>query len=151
MLERNVPIRVLIAKPGLDGHDRGAKVVTMALKNAGMEVIYTGLHQTVDQIINAAIQEDVNVIGLSILSGAHHPIAEKLMKRIRENKMNDVMKTLTIFAAIFIPLTFIAGIYGMNFEFMPELKLRWGYPVLLLAMLAIGVSLLMYFRKKKWL
>ena len=87
----NKKIRILIAKPGLDGHDRGVKVIAQLLRDAGMEVIYTGLHQTVDQIINAAIQEDVNVIGLSILSGAHHPIAEKLMKRIRENKMNDVM------------------------------------------------------------
>ena len=87
----NKKIRILIAKPGLDGHDRGVKVIAQLLRDAGMEVIYTGLHQTVDQIINAAIQEDVNVIGLSILSGAHYPIAEKLMKRIRENKMNDVM------------------------------------------------------------
>ena len=84
-------IRILIAKPGLDGHDRGVKVVAQLLRDAGMEVIYTGLHQTVDQIINAAIQEDVNVIGLSILSGAHYPITERLMKRIKENKMNDVM------------------------------------------------------------
>jgi len=87
----NKKIRILIAKPGLDGHDRGVKVIAQLLRDAGMEVIYTGLHQTVDQIINAAIQEDVNVIGLSILSGAHYPIAEKLMKRIKENKMNDVM------------------------------------------------------------
>ena len=69
-------IRVLVAKPGLDGHDRGAKVVAQALRDAGMEVIYTGLHQTVDQIVNAAIQENVDVIGLSILSGAHIPLCE---------------------------------------------------------------------------
>jgi methylmalonyl-CoA mutase C-terminal domain/subunit len=86
----NKKIRILIAKPGLDGHDRGVKVVAQLLRDAGMEVIYTGLHQTVDQIINAAIQEDVNVIGLSILSGAHFPIAEKLMRRLKENKMKDV-------------------------------------------------------------
>ena len=67
-------IRILVAKPGLDGHDRGAKVVAQALRDAGMEVIYTGLHQTVDQIVNTAIQEDVDVIGLSIMSGAHLPI-----------------------------------------------------------------------------
>jgi len=83
-------IRILVAKPGLDGHDRGAKVVAQALRDGGMEVIYTGLHQTVDQIINAAIQEDVDVIGLSIMSGAHLPICDKLMRRMREKKMEDV-------------------------------------------------------------
>lgn len=84
-------IRILVAKPGLDGHDRGAKVVAQALRDAGMEVIYTGLHQTIDQIINAAIQEDVDVIGLSIMSGAHLPICEKLMKNMKEKKMEDIM------------------------------------------------------------
>jgi methylmalonyl-CoA mutase, C-terminal domain len=83
-------IRVLVAKPGLDGHDRGAKVVALALKDAGMEVIYTGLHQTADQIIKTAIQEDVDVIGLSIMSGAHLPICEKIMKKMRDEKMDDV-------------------------------------------------------------
>ena len=82
-MEGQAGIRVLIAKPGLDGHDRGAKVVAHALKEAGMEVIYTGLHRTVDQIVTIAIQEDVDVIGLSIMSGAHIPLTEKLMKRIR--------------------------------------------------------------------
>jgi methylmalonyl-CoA mutase, C-terminal domain len=82
-------IRVLIGKPGLDGHDRGAKVVAHALKEAGMEVIYTGLHKTVDQIIQTAIQEDVDVIGLSIMSGAHIPIMDKLMKRVREEGLQD--------------------------------------------------------------
>ena len=77
------PIRVLIAKPGLDGHDRGAKVVALALRDAGMEVIYTGLHRTVDEIVAAAIQEDVDVIGLSILSGAHLPISEKLLAQLK--------------------------------------------------------------------
>ncbi len=84
-------IRVLIAKPGLDGHDRGVKVVAQLLRDAGMEVIYTGLHQTVEQIIETAVQEDVNVIGLSILSGAHYPITEKLMKGLIEKDMNDVL------------------------------------------------------------
>ena len=84
-------IRILVAKPGLDGHDRGAKVIAQALRDAGMEVIYTGLHQTVDQIINTALQEDVEVIGLSIMSGAHLPICEKLMKRIKDKKMGDTL------------------------------------------------------------
>ncbi len=83
-------IRVLVAKPGLDGHDRGAKVVAQALKEAGMEVIYTGLHQTIDQIIQTAIQEDVDVIGLSILSGAHLPICEELIQKMKEKGMEDV-------------------------------------------------------------
>ena len=84
-------IKVLIAKPGLDGHDRGAKVVAHALKEAGMEVIYTGLHKTVDQIIRIAIQEDVDVIGLSIMSGAHLPLVEKLMKLVRQEGISDKM------------------------------------------------------------
>ncbi len=83
-------IRVLVAKPGLDGHDRGAKVVALALRDAGFEVIYTGLHQTVEQIVEAAIQEDVDVIGISVLSGAHLPISKKLMAKLRESKMDDV-------------------------------------------------------------
>ena len=85
------PIRVLIAKPGLDGHDRGAKVVALALRDAGFEVIYTGLHQTVDQIVEAAMQEDVAVIGLSILSGAHLPIAEKLTEQLNSLGFNPVL------------------------------------------------------------
>ena len=84
-------IRVLVAKPGLDGHDRGAKVVAQALRDAGMEVIYTGLHQTIDQIISAAIQENVDVIGLSILSGAHIPLCEKLMRRIKEENLSGIL------------------------------------------------------------
>jgi methylmalonyl-CoA mutase C-terminal domain/subunit len=84
-------IRVLIAKPGLDGHDVGAKVVAHALRDAGMEVIYTGLHQTVEQILNTALQEDVDVIGLSILSGTHLPIAEKLMAGLRKEKAEDIL------------------------------------------------------------
>jgi methylmalonyl-CoA mutase C-terminal domain/subunit len=83
-------IRILVAKAGLDGHDRGAKVVAFALRDAGMEVIYTGLHQTVDQIVNTAIQEAVDVIGLSIMSGAHLPICEKLVKKMEQEKIKDV-------------------------------------------------------------
>ncbi len=85
------PIRVLVAKPGLDGHDRGAKVIARALRDAGMEVIYTGLRQTPEMIVNAALQEDVQVIGLSILSGAHNAIVPRLMQLLRENDMQDVM------------------------------------------------------------
>jgi methylmalonyl-CoA mutase C-terminal domain/subunit len=90
-LESAREIRVLIAKPGLDGHDRGAKVVAHALKEAGMEVIYTGLHKTVDQIVRIAIQEDVDIIGLSIMSGAHLPIVEKLMKLTSRKGIGDKM------------------------------------------------------------
>jgi len=84
-------IRILVAKPGLDGHDRGAKVVAQALRDAGMEVIYTGLHQSIDQIINTALQEGVDVIGLSIMSGAHLPICEKLVKKMKEKKLDDIL------------------------------------------------------------
>jgi methylmalonyl-CoA mutase C-terminal domain/subunit len=87
----NKTIRILIAKPGLDGHDRGVKVVAQLLRDAGMEVIYTGLHQTVEQIIETAVQEDVSVIGLSILSGAHFPITKKLMEGLKKNAMNDIL------------------------------------------------------------
>ncbi|RLC27551.1 MAG: methylmalonyl-CoA mutase [Deltaproteobacteria bacterium] len=82
-------IRVLLAKPGLDGHDRGAKVVAHAMREAGMEVIYTGLHQTVPAILNQAIQEDADVIGLSIMSGAHIPICRKLMALLKEADVRD--------------------------------------------------------------
>ncbi len=84
------PIRVLVAKPGLDGHDRGAKVIARALRDAGMEVIYTGLRQTPEMIVNAALQEDVQVIGLSILSGAHNAIVPRVMDLLREKDMLDV-------------------------------------------------------------
>src|SRR5512132_1049154 len=83
-------IRVLVAKPGLDGHDRGAKVIARALRDAGMEVIYTGLRQTPEMIVNAALQEDVQVIGLSILSGAHNAIVPRVMELLRQNHMGDV-------------------------------------------------------------
>ena len=84
------PIRVLVAKPGLDGHDRGAKVIARALRDAGMEVIYTGLRQTPEMIVNAALQEDVQVIGLSILSGAHNAIVPRVLELLREHDMSDV-------------------------------------------------------------
>jgi methylmalonyl-CoA mutase C-terminal domain/subunit len=87
------PIRVLIAKPGLDGHDRGAKVVAAALRDAGMEVIYTGLHQTPEMIANAAIQEDVDVIGLSILSGAHMTLFPRVRQLMLEAGRDDVLIT----------------------------------------------------------
>ena len=87
-------IRVLVAKPGLDGHDRGAKVIARALRDAGMEVIYTGLRQTPEMIVNAALQEDVQVIGLSILSGAHTAIVPRLMELLAEKQMTDVMVVL---------------------------------------------------------
>jgi len=84
-------IRVLIAKPGLDGHDRGAKVIARAMRDAGMEVIYTGLRQSPEMIVSAALQEDVHAIGLSILSGAHKAIVPRVMKLLRENGMTDVL------------------------------------------------------------
>jgi methylmalonyl-CoA mutase, C-terminal domain len=83
--------RVVIAKPGLDGHDRGAKVIARALRDAGMEVIYTGLRQTPEQIVSAALQEDADVIGLSILSGAHMHICPRIVELLREHKMDDVL------------------------------------------------------------
>jgi methylmalonyl-CoA mutase C-terminal domain/subunit len=89
MAERK--IRILIAKPGLDGHDRGAKVIVRALRDAGMEAIYTGLRQTPEQIVQAALQEDVDAIGVSILSGAHNYVMPRIMELMRENKMDDVL------------------------------------------------------------
>jgi methylmalonyl-CoA mutase C-terminal domain/subunit len=87
------PIRVLVAKVGLDGHDRGAKVIASFLRNAGMEVIYTGLHQTPESVVNTALQEDVDVIGLSILSGAHNTAFPKVMKIMKEKGLDDVLLT----------------------------------------------------------
>ncbi len=97
MTEKN--IRVLVAKPGLDGHDRGAKVIARALRDAGMEVIYTGLRQTPEQIVNAALQEDVDAVGLSILSGAHMYLFPRIMELMHEKKLDDV----TVFAGGIIP------------------------------------------------
>jgi len=86
-------IRVLVGKPGLDGHDRGAKIVARALRDAGMEVIYTGLHQTPDSIVQAALQEDVDVLALSILSGAHMTIFKTTIELMKKNNMNDILLT----------------------------------------------------------
>jgi len=87
------PIRVLVAKVGLDGHDRGAKVIASSLRDAGMEVIYTGLRQTPEMVVQAAMQEDVDAIGVSILSGAHMTVFPKIIKLMKENQMNDVLLT----------------------------------------------------------
>jgi methylmalonyl-CoA mutase, C-terminal domain len=92
-------IRILLAKPGLDGHDRGVKVIARALRDAGMEVIYTGLRQTPEQIVNAALQEDVDALGLSILSGAHMHLFPRIVKLLHENNLDDVL----IFAGGIIP------------------------------------------------
>ncbi len=91
--ETKRPIRVLVAKVGLDGHDRGAKVIASFLRNAGMEVIYTGLHQTPESVVNTALQEDVDAIGISILSGAHNTVFPKIMKMMKEKGMDDVLLT----------------------------------------------------------
>lgn len=89
----NRPIRVLIAKVGLDGHDRGAKIIAASLRDAGMEVIYTGLRQTPEMVVNAALQEDVDAIGISILSGAHMTVFPKVIALMKEKGMNDVLVT----------------------------------------------------------
>lgn len=93
MYSLNRPIRVLVAKVGLDGHDRGAKVIASALRDAGMEVIYTGLRQTPQMVVNAALQEDVDVIGISILSGAHLTVFPKIIELMHQNEMHDVLLT----------------------------------------------------------
>jgi methylmalonyl-CoA mutase C-terminal domain/subunit len=103
-------IRVLIAKPGLDGHDRGAKVIARALRDAGMEVIYTGLRQTPEQIVAAAIQEDVDAIGLSILSGAHNVLFPEIMRLLKEEDAEDVV----VFAGGIIPEQDIATLKKMG-------------------------------------
>lgn len=110
-------IRVLIAKPGLDGHDRGAKVIARALRDAGMEVIYTGLRQTPEMIASAAVQEDVDVIGLSILSGAHNALCPRLMELLREKGMSDV----TVLIGGIIPEADIPGLKkaGIAEVFLP--------------------------------
>src|SRR5437763_2549495 len=91
--EAKRPLRVLVAKVGLDGHDRGAKVIATALRDAGMEVIYTGLRQTPEMVVNAAIQEDVDAIGISILSGAHMTVFPKIIHLMQENNLTDVLLT----------------------------------------------------------
>jgi methylmalonyl-CoA mutase C-terminal domain/subunit len=111
------PIRVLVAKPGLDGHDRGAKVIARALRDAGMEVIYTGLRQTPEMIAAAALQEDVDVIGLSILSGAHNTLCARLMDLLRAKGMTDV----TVLIGGIIPEADIPGLkkLGIAGVFLP--------------------------------
>ena len=94
MQQRSTPIRVLVAKPGLDGHDRGAKIIARALRDAGMEVIYTGLRQTPEMIVSAAIQEDVDCIGLSILSGAHNVIVPRIIALLRDQHAEDILLVL---------------------------------------------------------
>jgi methylmalonyl-CoA mutase C-terminal domain/subunit len=107
-------IRVVIAKPGLDGHDRGAKVIARALRDAGMEVIYTGLRQTPEQIVAAALQEDADVIGLSILSGAHMHICPRIMELLRERDMTDVLVVVGgIIPDVDIPKLNAIGITGI--------------------------------------
>lgn len=105
-------IRVLIAKPGLDGHDRGAKVVTRGLRDAGMEVIYTGLHQTPEMIVEAALQEDVDAIGLSILSGAHNVLFPRILNLLKQNNMEDVL----VFAGGIIPPEDVAEIQALGIK-----------------------------------
>ncbi len=107
-------LRVVIAKPGLDGHDRGAKVIARALRDAGMEVIYTGLRQTPEQIAAAALQEDADVIGLSILSGAHNHIAPRLMDLLREKQLDDVLVVIGgIIPDVDVPKLKAIGVKGV--------------------------------------
>jgi methylmalonyl-CoA mutase C-terminal domain/subunit len=104
------PIRIVVAKPGLDGHDRGAKVVARALRDAGMEVIYTGLHQTPEQIVETAIQEDADLIGLSVLSGAHMTLFAKLLELLDEREARDIV----VFGGGIIPEADIAPLEEMG-------------------------------------
>jgi methylmalonyl-CoA mutase C-terminal domain/subunit len=107
-------LRVVIAKPGLDGHDRGAKVIARALRDAGMEVIYTGLRQTPEQIVSAALQEDADVIGLSILSGAHNHIAPRLMALLKEHGLDDVLVLIGgIIPDVDVPKLHALGVKGV--------------------------------------
>ncbi len=107
-------IRVVIAKPGLDGHDRGAKVIARALRDAGMEVIYTGLRQTPEQVVAAALQEDADVIGLSILSGAHTKICPRVMELVRQHGLDDVLVLVGgIIPSVDVPMLEAIGITGI--------------------------------------
>jgi len=107
-------LRVVIAKPGLDGHDRGAKVIARALRDAGMEVIYTGLRQTPEQIVTAALQEDADVIGLSILSGAHNHIAPRMMELLKQKGLDDVLVVIGgIIPDIDVPKLKAIGVKGV--------------------------------------
>ena len=110
----NRPLRVVIAKPGLDGHDRGAKVIARALRDAGMEVIYMGLRQTPEQIVSAALQEDADAIGLSILSGAHNHIVPRLMTLLKEKGLDDVLVVIGgIIPDVDIPALKALGVKGI--------------------------------------
>ena len=108
----NRTIRILVAKPGLDGHDKGAKIVALALRDAGMEVIYTGLHQHIEQIINTAVQESVDIIGLSIMSGAHMPICKKLIQDMQAQGMDGVK----VVVGGVIPFQDIAGLKDIGID-----------------------------------
>jgi len=121
-MKENRPIRILIAKPGLDGHDRGAKVIARALRDAGMEVIYTGLRQTPEAIVQAALQEDVDAVGLSILSGAHMHLFPRILELMKENRLDDVL----VFAGGIIPDADIARLkeLGIAEIFPPGSSLR---------------------------
>ena len=114
MPEFDHKIRVLVAKPGLDGHDRGAKVIARALRDAGMDVIYTGLRQTPEMVATAALQEDVDIVGLSILSGAHNHIAPKLMELLKEKGLDDVLVVIGgIIPDVDIPKLKTIGVKGI--------------------------------------
>ena len=105
-----MPARIVVAKPGLDGHDRGAKVVARALRDAGFEVVYTGLHQTPAQIAEAAVQEDADAIGISVLSGAHQVLFEELMQELRDRQADDIL----VFGGGIIPEADIAGLKALG-------------------------------------
>ena len=109
-MDKQTKLRILIGKPGLDGHDRGAKVVARALRDAGMEVVYTGLHQTPEMIVNAAIQEDVDAVSLSILSGAHMTYFPKIMRLLKEQGADDIM----IFGGGIVPADDITELKAMG-------------------------------------
>jgi methylmalonyl-CoA mutase C-terminal domain/subunit len=115
-------VRVIIAKPGLDGHDRGAKVIARALRDAGMEVVYTGLRQTPEQIVTAALQEDADVVGLSILSGAHNHIAPRLMELLKTNGLDDVLVMIGgIIPDVDVPRLQAIGVKGV---FLPGTPMK---------------------------
>jgi methylmalonyl-CoA mutase C-terminal domain/subunit len=121
-MEKSRPLRILIAKPGLDGHDRGARVIARAFRDAGFEVIYTGCHQTPEQIVSVAIQEDVDLIGLSILSGAHTYSFPRIMELLRENHAEDI----TVIGGGIFPLDDIPKLKQMGIKeiFEPGAKLE---------------------------
>jgi methylmalonyl-CoA mutase C-terminal domain/subunit len=117
-----VPLRIVVAKPGLDGHDRGAKVVARALRDAGMEVVYTGLHQTPEQIVEAALQEDADAVGLSVLSGAHMTLFARVVELLRQRGADDIV----VFGGGIIPEADIAELerLGVRKIFTPGTSMR---------------------------